>query len=101
MVLAGVRDVQHSTTAPAAKDAGKQRPAAPPSFGVSVGAERKLRAVRIQHPRGNRKGRAVSELANCVFGIGSFLALTNLQGLAAQWVPTVVNRDGLEMTGIM
>jgi hypothetical protein len=40
-------------------------------------------------------------LTNYAFGIGPFLALTNLQGLAEQWVPTVVNRDGFEMMGIM
>ena len=30
-----------------------------------------------------------------------FLALTNVQGLAGQRVPTIVDRDGLETMGIM
>jgi hypothetical protein len=64
-------------------------------------AECKLRAFRTQHPSGNRDGRTVSELTNHAFAMCPFLALTNLQGLAEQRVPTVKNRDGLETRGTM
>lgn len=64
-------------------------------------AECKLGAFRTQHPRGNREGRAVNELTNYAFTMGSFLTLANLQGLTKQWVPTVVDRDSLKTMGIM
>jgi len=65
-------------------------------------AECKLRTFRTQHPHGNREGgRASSELANYALTICPCFAPANLQGLAEQWVPTIVDRDGLETMGIM
>jgi hypothetical protein len=64
-------------------------------------AERKLGACRTQHPYGDRECRAIGELTDYALAMCPLLALTNLQGLAEERVPSIVDRDGLEMMGIM
>lgn len=65
------------------------------------GAERTLRTLWIQHPGRNGQIAVVAKLAHRAFAGALFLALINTQGLAEEWMPSIVDRDGLENMGIM
>lgn len=64
-------------------------------------AERKLRALWIQHPGRNGQIAVVAKLAYGAFTGALFLALVNAQGLTEEGMPTIVDRDGLKNMGIM
>jgi len=64
-------------------------------------AERKSRALWIQHPGRNGQSAAVDKLTHRAFTGALLPALVNAQRLTEAGMPTVVDGDSLKKMGIM